>query len=86
LPVVIAIALFVATAPAAVVNSKLSKKKVGTEQGVSSFFRDLTEVRKTGLSQEKCIESLSNCDYGEFSNELSKISSEISWGEFHLEK
>jgi len=80
LPVAIAIALFVATAPAAIVNSKLSKKKASIEQGVNSFLRDLTEVRKTGLSPEKCIESLANRDYGEFSKELRKISSEISWG------
>jgi flagellar protein FlaJ len=43
-------------------------------------LRDLTEVRKTGLSPEKCIESLSHREYGEFSKELRKISSEISWG------
>jgi flagellar protein FlaJ len=80
LPVAIAIALCIATAPAAIVNSKVSKKKNSTEQGINSFLRDLTEVRKTGLSPEKCIESLSNRDYGEFSKELRKISSEISWG------
>lgn len=80
LPIAISIALFVATAPAAVVHNKLSKKKASTEKGVSSFLRDLTEVKKTGLSPEKCIESLSNRDYGEFSKELRKISSEISWG------
>jgi len=80
LPVAIAITLFVATAPAAVVNSKVSKKKASIEEGINSFLRDLTEVRKTGLSPEKCIESLSNRDYGEFSKELRKISSEISWG------
>jgi flagellar protein FlaJ len=40
----------------------------------------LTEVRKTGLSPEKCIESLSNRDYGDFTRDLRKISSEISWG------
>jgi flagellar protein FlaJ len=80
LPVAIAIALFVATAPAAIVHSKLSKKRASTEQGVNSFLRDLTEVRKTGLSPEKCIESLSNRDYGDFSRDLRKISSEISWG------
>jgi flagellar protein FlaJ len=76
----IAIALFVATAPAAVVHMKLSKKRNGIEQGINSFLRDLTEVRKTGLSPEKCIESLAHRDYGEFSKELRKISSEISWG------
>lgn len=80
LPVAIAVALFVATAPAAVVHSKLSRKKAGTEAGINSFLRDLTEVRKTGLSPEKCIESLSRRDYGQFSKELRKISSEISWG------
>jgi flagellar protein FlaJ len=50
------------------------------EQGISNFLRDLTEVRKTGLSPEKCIESLSERDYGEFTKELKRISSEISWG------
>jgi flagellar protein FlaJ len=80
MPVAISIALCVATAPAAVVYMRLNKRKVGMEQGVASFLRDLTEVRKTGLSPEKCIESLSNRDYGIFSKELKKISSEISWG------
>lgn len=80
LPIAISIALFITTAPAAVVHNKLSRKKVSTEQGVSSFLRDLTEVKKTGLSPEKCIESLANRDYGRFSKELRKISSEISWG------
>ena len=80
LPVAIAITLFIATAPAAVVNSKISKRRTSIEFGINSFLRDLTEVRKTGLSPEKCIESLSNRDYGEFTRELRKISSEISWG------
>jgi len=80
LPVAIAIALFVATFPAAVVHMKLAKEKAGLEAGITSFLRDLTEVRKTGLSPEKCIESLSKRDYGVFSKQLRKISSEISWG------
>jgi len=80
LPIAISIALFVATAPAAVVHNRLSKERASTEKGVTSFLRDLTEVRKTGLSPEKCIESLSNRDYGEFSKGLRKMSSEISWG------
>jgi len=80
LPVAIAVTLFIATAPAAIVHMKLAKEKAGMEQGINSFLRDLTEVRKTGLSTEKCIESLSRRDYGIFSKELRKISSEISWG------
>jgi archaeal flagellar protein FlaJ len=80
LPISIAVALFVATAPAAIVHIRLSKTRNSMEQGINSFLRDLTEVRKTGLSPEKCIESLSKRDYGSFTRELRKISSEISWG------
>jgi len=80
LPVAIAISLFVATAPAAIVYTKLSSEKNSMERGIANFLRDLTEVRKTGLSPEKCIESLGKRDYGTFSKELRKISSEISWG------
>jgi flagellar protein FlaJ len=80
LPIAVAVALFVATAPAAFIHVRLAKTKNSMEQGVNSFLRDLTEVRKTGLSPEKCIESLSKRDYGAFSRELRKISSEISWG------
>jgi flagellar protein FlaJ len=80
LPVAVAIALFVATAPAAVVHSRLSRSKASVERGISDFLRDLTETRKTGLSPEQCIESLSDRDYGEFSEGLKKISTDISWG------
>jgi flagellar protein FlaJ len=80
LPVAIAIALFISAAPAAVVHGRLSSKRISMEQGMNSFLRDLTEVRKTGLSPERCIESLSRREYGVFSKELRKISSEISWG------
>jgi len=80
LPIALTVALFITVAPAALVDMKLAKAKASMEEGVTSFLRDLTEVRKTGLSPEKCIESLSSRDYGTFSKELRKISSDISWG------
>jgi flagellar protein FlaJ len=80
LPSAAALALVVSTGPPAFVYMKLSKQRTGLEQGINSFLRDLTEVRKTWLSPEKCIESLSTRDYGVFTKELRKISSEISWG------
>jgi flagellar protein FlaJ len=80
LPTSLAIMLFITTTPAAILAMKYSKEKNGMEAGINSFLRDLTEVRKTGLSPEKCIESLSKRDYGIFTKELRKISSEISWG------
>ncbi len=80
LPVALAVGLFISAAPSAIVYMKLAKARSSMEQGVTSFLRDLTEVRKTGLSPEKCITSLSKRDYGTFTKELRKISSEISWG------
>lgn len=80
LPTAVAIMLFITVAPAAVVQIRIAGKKVSIEKGIANFLRDLTEIRKTGLSPEKCIESLSERDYGEFSKELRKITSEISWG------
>jgi archaeal flagellar protein FlaJ len=80
LPVAISLSLFVATAPAAIVHMRGARHRNSMENGVNNFLRDLTEVRKTGLSPEKCIESLSKRDYGTFSPELRKISSDISWG------
>jgi flagellar protein FlaJ len=80
LPIAVSIALVITTAPAAIVHNRLSSRRASIENGISSFLRDLTEVRKTGLSPEKCIESLARRDYGDFSKELRKISSEISWG------
>lgn len=80
LPIAIATALFITAAPAGIVHMRMQKKTISMEAGVTSFLRDLTEVRKTGLSPEKCIESLAKRDYGAFSTELRKISAEISWG------
>jgi archaeal flagellar protein FlaJ len=80
LPVAMSMSLFVTTTPAAIVYVRLARKKASMENGVNNFLRDLTEVRKTGLSPEKCIESLSKRDYGTFSPEIRKISSQISWG------
>jgi flagellar protein FlaJ len=80
LPVAVAVSLFITVMPAAIIDMKDSKRKASMERGVNNFLRDLTEVRKTGLSPEKCIESLANRDYGAFSKELRQISSKISWG------
>ena len=80
IPIAIAAALCISAAPPGIVHMRMAKKQASMESGVTSFLRDLTEVRKTGLSPEKCIESLSKRDYGAFSKELRKISAEISWG------
>jgi len=80
LPAALAISLFVATMPAAIVYSRLARKKSDVEKGIASFLRDLTEIRKTGMAPERCIENLAKRNYGEFSKDLERISSQLSWG------
>jgi flagellar protein FlaJ len=80
MPTAVAIALVISAAPAAIIHRKIYSKKSSLEKGVAIFLRDLTEVRKSGLAPEKCIENLSDRDYGQFSKELKKITDELSWG------
>ena len=80
LPVAVAITLITSVVPPAIVHQKIASRKASVEKGISNFLRDLTETRKTGLSPEACISNLSHRDYGAFSKELQKMSSDIGWG------
>jgi flagellar protein FlaJ len=80
LPTSISIALVVMCTPPAIVHSKIARRKADIEKGIANFLRDLTEIRKTGMAPEKCIENLSKRNYGAFTKELEKISSQLSWG------
>jgi len=76
----LAISLIAVALPVAALDQHYANEEKGILQGITSFFRDLVESRKTGLSPEKCIIILSRRDYGRFSKHLRLISSEISWG------
>jgi flagellar protein FlaJ len=80
LPIAVSITLIVSVVPPAIVHQKIAGRKASLEKGISNFLRDLTETRKTGLSPEACIKNLSDKDYGAFSKELQKMSSDIGWG------
>ena len=80
LPIAVSITLIVSVVPGAIVHQKIAGRKASMERGISNFLRDLTETRKTGLSPEACIANLSDRDYGAFSKELRKMSSDIGWG------
>jgi flagellar protein FlaJ len=79
-PTAVAIALIISAGPPAIVQMRAAGEKASTEKGVTLFLQDLTETRKTGLAPEKCIETLSNREYGGFSKHLRKITAELSWG------
>jgi flagellar protein FlaJ len=76
----VAITLIITSAPPAIIQLRTTAERVSTEKGVTLFLQDLTETRKTGLAPEKCIETLSNREYGSFSKHLRKITAELSWG------
>ncbi|MFP3984953.1 MAG: type II secretion system F family protein [Candidatus Bathyarchaeia archaeon] len=80
LPLAVSIALVISAGPPAIIRGRLAGEKASTERGVTLFLQDLTETRKTGLAPEKCIETLSDRDYGSFSKPLKKITAELSWG------
>ena len=80
IPTAVAIALVISSGPPAIVQLKASAEKASTEKGVTLFLQDLTETRKTGLAPERCIETLSEREYGSFSKHLKKITAELSWG------
>ncbi len=56
----------------------LTRTYSSLNQGVISFFRDLTEVRKTGLPLEKCLATLSKRDYGAFTGFLREMTFKFS--------
>ncbi|MEM2111607.1 MAG: type II secretion system F family protein [Candidatus Bathyarchaeia archaeon] len=76
----LAISLITLSIPMFVSESHFSENEKGVLDGVTNFLRDLVENRKTGLSPEKSIQSLSDRDYGKFSKFLKLMSAEISWG------
>ncbi len=80
-----AISLSIATIPAAVADYIICGRQRKIAIGIVRFLRDLVEVRKTGLSPEKCIVSLANRDYGLFTKYLREIATQISLG-FSLTK
>ncbi|MHB8565873.1 MAG: type II secretion system F family protein [Nitrososphaerales archaeon] len=74
------IGLILTSSPAMIINSIHVKRKREVEAKLSSFLRDISEVRKTGLAPEKTIEQLAGRDYGGLSKYVKQISSQLSWG------
>jgi len=78
--IAVAILLFIVFLPGAVVHFKRSRETSGMSREIVNFLRDLVEARKTGLSPERCIETLAERDYGAFSKKLRKIANKLRWG------
>ncbi len=70
----------VAFTPPAVVYSRISRRQRGLVRNTASFLRDLSEVRKTGLSPERCIISLSARPYGTLSGVVRRAAAALYSG------
>lgn len=75
-----ALSLMIGIVPALIVEVRSTMLYEGIQHGLTRFLRDLVEVRKTGLSPEKCITNLRRRDYGRFSKYLRSIAREVGWG------
>ena len=76
----IILSLTIGIIPAMLVEIRSSIIYSGIQYGLTRFLRDLVEVRKTGMSPERCILNLSDRDYGRFTKHLQKIAREVGWG------
>lgn len=76
----IILALAVGIIPAMTVEMRSSILYSSIQYGLTRFLRDLVEVRKTGMSPERCIINLKDRDYGRFTRYLVKIAKQVGWG------
>jgi flagellar protein FlaJ len=76
----IGIGLSIASIPPMIKYERELRHKKSIEDILPVFLRDMAEVRKTGLSPEKCIQQISKRDYGSLSKYVAKMSAQIGWG------
>jgi len=76
-----ALAFIFSTLPAAITDYYTGRGAKEIESGITSFIRDLVEVRKTGMSPERSVISLArNREYGRLSPILDDMASRLGWG------
>ncbi len=66
--------------PPAITYIMIARKHRGLGLALANFLRDLTEVRKTGLSPERSIESVSVRDYGPLNPIVRRMATSIRLG------
>jgi flagellar protein FlaJ len=77
----VTIGLIAISIPPAIQYYRISKINYNSEEAIPSFIRDVTESQKIGLSPEKSIiQATTRKFYGQFSQFLELIRSQIEWG------
>ncbi len=83
--ITLGLTLVALSTPPAVVHLREVRKTRNLGEAIASFLRDLTEVRKTGLSPEKSILAVASRSYGPLDPILRRIYTALSLG-LDLEK
>ena len=76
----LSITLILTTLPGWLADKYFVGREAQILDGINSFLRDLVETRKSGLGPERCIQALSERDYGMFSSHLQRINMKLNWG------
>jgi flagellar protein FlaJ len=77
----VTVGLVAISLPLAVQYYKIARINYNAEDAIPNFIRDVTETQKIGLSPEKSIiQATKRKDYGQFSQFLELVRSQIEWG------
>lgn len=80
-PLVVTVCLLAVSIPPTIVYVKIARINSSAENSIPSFLRDVTEARKIGLSPEKSIiHAAKRSGYGNFSQTLDLVRSQMEWG------
>ena len=78
---IVTIGLVAISAPLAFQYHRIAKVNYNAEDAVPNFIREVAETQKIGLSPEKSIiQATKRKDYGQFSEFLELVRSQIEWG------
>lgn len=72
--------LLIVALPSFIADQYIMGRERSLQEGITSFLRDLVEIRKSGLSPERCIDALASRDYKSFSKHLKMINMKLNWG------
>jgi len=81
MPELVTAGLVAISLPLAIQYHKIAKTNYNAEDAIPNFIREVTESQKIGLSPEKSIiEATKVKEYGQFSQSLDLVRSQIEWG------
>jgi len=76
---VVILAIFVAAAPLAVLDTIDSMRKQRLEAALPNFFRDLAGMYESGMTLPHAVHIVSDGDYGALSPHVRRLDREMSW-------